>query len=334
MSFEAAVTAGFIAGYGYVARETYNIYKGTSMTKRLRSGRTYAPALVTPVKKRRTGPTYSPSTMAPSVHRTSYNPMRTSNWRTLGRRPGKFATRKVTFSETNTSITAIVRDKRPQLTELVFISKAGSAEENIINKRRGDLANVRGVKFKCVWSLNKDLGLQAGSLADPIRVRWSIVVPKANLISTTPETNGKAYAVLPNFFINENPTTKIAKDFPTGETPGNHFEMFHRKINREEYSVLREGQFVLSQDGSAGELGTSYPRPMKSYHNINVYVPIKRQMIFSGGGGAPDANAYFVWWYAKEKDFDTAISFAANVQKPVDIMHEKTIYFSNSHMFK
>lgn len=277
-------------------------------------------------------PTLAPTMRNNVIHQSHRSTRRTHNYGTLGRKPGRFATRRVKAGEANTTAASVVRDKEVQITELVFIEKAGSAEEDIINKRRGMLVHVKGVKFRCIMRLNQDISLDNVVMAVPIRVRWAIVIPKANKILTETITPGHPRAVLPEFLVDPNPSEKMAM---TWTNTGIHFDLFNRKINREQYGVVKEGQFVLNTDDGIGNTGTRVSVPMKSVATLNLWIPIKRQMVFSNdGSGSPDANLYFVWWYARDNDLSAAQKWAADADKPIQECHEKITYFTNSAMYK
>ncbi|AKV62275.1 putative capsid protein [Aretevirus marisnaco] len=341
MSFETAVTAGFVAGYGYVARETYRaLQEGRSQSMYHYNLRKRKPsAVITPSKApviRRTAPTQAPEMRGLTVHTRTTRPWRTSNYRTLGRRPGKYGSRKRTISADNTSSAEkMPSDKSVSADGLIFVEQQSTTSQ--INKRRGELVNIRGVKVRYFFKMNQRLN-PTNAITIPVRVRWAIIIPKADTLTlTTVGTAPNSYSrpALPNFFINENPVDRVAKDFDTSvPNPGNHWDMFNRKINREEYSVLKEGQFILCQDGGNGELSGIRPRPMRTYKHLNFYIPIKRQMHFTGTGGEPDANVYMLYWYAFEGSNAATKDIADNADKPFVEFHEKTTYFTNSDMFK
>lgn len=229
------------------------------------------------------------------------------------------------------------RDKEVSGDGLIFIEKQSANDE--INKRKGELVHVRGVKVRYFFKMNPRLS-PTNALTKPVRVRWCVVIPKADQIQFTvvgTPPNSFNRPTLPDFFIDQNPVNKVAKDFDTsGDNVGNHWELFNRKINREAYSVLKEGQFILCQDGGNGQVASSYPRPMRTYKHLNFYVPIKRQMRFQGTGsdGNPDANMYMLYWYAYEGESENDKKIAAGVERPIVEFHEKTTYFTNSEMYK
>lgn len=316
---QTAYTAG---GLATVGREIYHRLKGRSMTTRSQAakGRTLFPTHSQLRAKRQktvmvSPPTAAP-TAAPTIHHTAVNPRRTAYYRTLGRRKGKFATRRAAVLD---QIDTVPPDKQIYANGMVFINKASSTEEDIIHKRRGDLAYVHGVKWRHIFKLTQ-VDTPGFDITKPIRVRWAVVIPKGDSI---PSGN----ATLLDFFIDPNPDQDQIQPGPFGS--GSHFALFNRKINREAYSVLREGQFLLSQQGQP----ESFPAMFgpSSTKIISTYIPIKRQMKFNEDG-TPEKDISFLYWYADDCDVGTTQKWPVN--RPIQAAHEKITYFTNAVMFK
>lgn len=108
----------------------------------------------------------------------------------------------------------------------------------------------------------------------------------------------------------------------------------NRKINRELYGVLKEGQFVL-QNSPGGNAASASNVVVRNTGNrgLNIYIPIKRQMIFENTTSTtPTENIYFCYWYCKLGDLDSAKAFSTGA-KPIYQFHETITYFRNSAMF-
>lgn len=334
MSFEAAVTAGFVGAYGYVAKQTYDIYKGTSMKRKAVTPERQPSAkraLFDPIARFTTGSqwNYKMAIHAPTLHSRTYR--RTAYRNLLGRRVGKYGTRKATINETNTSLAP---DRQQYWDPLVYIE--WSDNDDIINVRKGRLVNVRGVKIKHIFKLNPDIARTDPIFHKPLRVRWAVVFPKEqpffpNTISGEPD-----------FFINSNPSTSIATAFP--KDTGAHFALFNRKINREKFGVMKEGQFILCNDqGNSNATFASAPTSRGKVTTgttkiINMYIPINRQMRWgtnqTGSAFAnPEENVWFVWWYAQDCELTGSAQKFASGSPPIVDDLEKTTYFRNSQMY-
>jgi len=245
----------------------------------------------------------------------STRPRRTRYRSNLGRKPGKYSTRRVTTLATNTGNS----DKVAFVNPLIFVEHA--TDESTINKRRGSTCNVRGVKIKYWFEIGRGTTITSNHFTEPLRVRWAVVNPK--------NATKALAAPLPGFFIDPNPTTEQSIAFPT---TGNHFDYHNRKINRGAYGVIAEGQFRLSNDPGAQPADSNRVRlSTSSKKAINLYIPINRQMEWeTTTEGGPEENIFFVWWYCREGDSATTTAFPDGA---VNEMHEKTTYFTNSKMF-
>lgn len=312
-------TLGEVAAIGTTALGITDLaYQGTSRmsnqitpAKRLRSGRTYSPsATMMPA-----------STMAPtaglhtSTRRSAYR-------RNLGRKPGKYATRR-------TSLAAVlinnVEDKRTYFSRLINVQWSANADE--INRRRGAIANVHGVKLRYWFKLKNS----AAQIESPIQVRWAIVNPKNN---SGADLSGTVAPV--DFFIQKDPVNEQAGNFPT---TGFSFDYHNRKINRNEWGVVKEGTFILgaapSIQAAAGAPAVLAPT---SYKNLSIYIPIKRQMkwnnvLAGSANGYPEENLYFVYWFTRLGDNIAGKQYTA-ATTPLVQQHEFITYFSNAQMFK
>jgi len=325
MSFETGVSLIFVAGYGYVARRTYDTYRT------IQRGKSRRMSVVSPLKKRKVehgmvrGTTQAPS-MVPSFQTAT----RATRYRqNLGRRPGKYATRRVTHEGNNTSPS----DKRLHHHRIIRIP--WSDNESIINRRRSQLAHVKGIKLRAIFELTSLLNGNAGDEAwlAPIQIRWAVLNPKTD--SGDPLTSTPA-----SFFIQNMPeasnTTDMAPDWPT---EGKVWAYMNRKINRESYGVVKEGQFVLSFPSDSGQTAAGALRKTRDcYKHLNMYIPINRQMKFENNDTVanselPQENLHFVWWYTRYGDTSDNQKYTT-LPHPVLMHYEATSYFTNSAMYR
>lgn len=237
---------------------------------------------------------------------------------TLGRRPGKFGSRK---HSVNNGTYAPFLDKALNSFRLVEINHG--TDESQISQRRGDLVNVKGVKLRMWFRFQSDVGLDA-KFTWPYQIRWAIVNPKNN--------NGGTFVPSSDFFIANNPTTKVSRDFPG---TGNWFDYMTEKINREEYGVLQQGSFIMAKDTTQTVSGTvTYKSDRQGWKLLDIWVPINKQMKFNSTTSAfPDVNLYFVWWFDIMGYDGTAQVFTTLAGSPLEQFHMKKIYFSNSAMY-
>ena len=237
----------------------------------------------------------------------------------LGRRPGKYRTRRTMYAySANTD-----EDKRLYAFRLVKIP--WSNDQATINTRHAALCNVRGVKVKIWFQMANDT--ETSAVFDrPIQVRWAVINPEAN--------DGSAFAVTPpDFFVDANPATKYETDFPpTGTT----FNYMSRKINRSDYGVLKEGTFVIHQDPASTQTRMS----MKCFKYMTFFIPIRRQMEWVNNSAAldkyafPDRNLQFCYWYCQMGDKQTAQQYPTAAAKPFSVQAEISTYFHNGSMYK
>lgn len=331
MSFERAVTAGLTLGYGYIARETYRTYRdiqGTSMVSgALRSGNTLAPAnLVTPNAgdKRGIDEVYrTPSTFAPSSAYTPriLGPMRQSaTTRTrrsryrhnIGERP-RYQCLKHSFKTTQS---AADQDKTRYKIRLIKIPWSDADE--VFNRRKGRLVNVRGIRFQwiCKW---KD----GQATNEPIQVRWAVLNPKQNSgdpndIDTT------------NWWRSLDPGNEYAEDYTTS---ADHFDLSTRAINRKKYGVLKEGTFTL---GPAETNANDGRTQAKQQRMVQFYLPINQQVKWGANDATeaasfPNANIHFVYWYWKRGTLELTQSFTSEANTPIETRAQITNFFRNAN---
>jgi len=304
-----------------------------SSGKRLRSGR-----VVTPNKKARIDNREGP-TMAPTQGMTLYRANGRRRYANrLGRKVGSYATRRHTIEE---PAKADIPDKQVHWDGLVFVPRLNATEdpEDILNKRSGKNANVRGVKFQMCFQLNNiydtpgppatslGVNIQQRPFVEPIKLRWAVVNPKDQVLNTA-FNNGAP----PDFFVTKNPTgTSMTEDFPVD---GSHWKLMNRKINREKYNVLKEGAFMLHNQHEQSALVPNAVARLSptSYKKISVYIPINKQMQFNSADGTPEYNMYFIFWYCVLNSETGTASYTQPCA--IEYNSEKTTYFKNSIMYR
>lgn len=304
----------------YVRKRSIRIASGPSAKRR----RTIPPAL------RYRGPDSGPpplTTNMPRLGGSQHRRARKTRYHSqLGRRPGKYATRRHTFNATG-STTKVDKD----FANYRLIKLDWSEDETKINKRRGQLVNVKGVKLDHFWVIKPNTAANE-STAWPLQVRWAVINPKDNdgaLSIPNPP---------PEFFIAKDPEGQMSQDFPT---TGSYFQFMGRKINREKYGVLAEGSFIIKQDNQPSQSVATNPTELtyritynKMYHRLRVWIPINRQMKWADNTGAnPETNIYLCWWYCAYGDDRTERIFESN-DTPIKHFGEQTVYFSNAAMFR
>jgi len=248
----------------------------------------------------------------------------------LGRKPGSYSTRRRTFYEKDNTLL----DKNSAWDGLVFLEK-DTAGTDAINLRKGDLCKIHGVKMRWIFQLQFTSATDSLTFIIPIRVRWAIVIPKKQPFVPPTITAGRADTNVPNFFISPNPTTQQSTDFIQAQAAavgGTHFDYLNRKINREEYGVVQEGQFILQNEPGAN-VGTGAGTNINTQAQkiLHLYVKVNRQMKFATDAGAPEENMYFVHWYCFNGDDNVQNVIPTGVVRQ---QHEKTIYFTNSQMYR
>lgn len=280
---------------------TRRTYGSSSRRVRRRTG-TYAPRQLF-----RSAPTAAPT--AVGIHsKTRHSRYHT----TLGRRPGKYSSRRHMREFSRIDGSALGNKK---LFSERLVSIPYSDNDTLINCRKGQLCNVRGVKLNMWFRMRPD------EINNPLQVRWAILSPK--------EQTGNALNAAPqDFFINPDPANEMSKDW---QATGNAFKYMNRKINREQFGVVKEGTFILSSVG-APDVTVFSP---KAFKKIKMYIPIARQMkfdqnAFTDEAQYPNSNLYFCVWYCDLADRTTAADAALNL----DWFGELTTYFHNSDMYK
>ena len=255
----------------------------------------------------------------------------------LGRRVGKYSTRKTNtqvswalIDSLGTKVYADVADKKFASARLINIP-FNSNEENI-NTRKGNIVNVRGVKIRLWWQLNVDIF--GNNLTTPLQVRWCILNPKKN--------TGVQNLDLDDFFIDTDPTDNITAPFLDGGNADSFYYM-NRKINREQFGVVKQGTFVLNNNRNGGYTNNSVHVQLSpsAYKKVSCYIPINRQMVFATNGAVhPEQNLYFCWWYCRLGDPALAQAFVEGTPEPqtdgtvpLQCRMEKITYFRNSQMF-
>lgn len=242
----------------------------------------------------------------------------------LGRPIGKWSTRRHTHY---TSFTRGEADR--ELSAHRLINVPWSEEESQINKRRGNLVAVKGVKLRMQFQIDRALASTELGLDFPLEFRWAIINPKDNDgLTVTNQFDDQ-------FWITKNPNEQMADSFRTTD---NYWVYQTNTINREKYGVIKEGRFsispiILSQEGQ-------FALMKKMNHTIETYIPINKQMKFdanSTGATAawPEQNVYFVYWYTTMNDLGEIQLFDNTATKTVPFYHkwEATTYFKNSQMY-
>lgn len=294
--------------------------RGTYMSSsRKRSGPTFHPQLRSAKMPKR----YHPRVLFRGAQsRTSA--ARPSKYRSqLGRAVQKFKSRRHTyFASTNTS----VADKTLRWIRLIQIP--WSEDETVINRRRSNLVNVKGVRVRFQFAL-RALADSELAFSDPVSVRWAIINPKNNTGITKQNDQ-------PNdFFISRDPSEEMAAPFNTTQ---NFFTYQKSPINRMEYGVVQEGRFILRK----GDLNVDGGRTMKSSQIVETYLRVNKQMKFdnnntSTGSEYPEQNLYFVYWYTKYNTTNTTgVEYDGTANKSIPLVqkHELTTYFTNASLYK
>jgi hypothetical protein len=297
---------------------TYAAYKGTSryMSKRTRqpfySGSTRPPKMLRGTYV----PSYqSAATSAPSRQTRT---RRTRFRHNLGVRPGSFASKKVLRASTKK-----IGDAEKTLHVYEMVRIPFSDDDDSLNTRNAKLVNVRGVKWRHWFQFKPDN--TSTRITRPVSIRWAVINPKDNTGQGSVDVDGS------DFFISHSPDDDFTQDFPaTGTT----FRYMNKQINRKKYGVLKEGSFVLSPDVTSGNITTNAVKDSSFAKLIHFYVPIKRQMKWGDNiTELPVANIYFVWWYCKLADLDTAATYVDVNTTPIQHMYEHQTYFRTAKPF-
>ncbi len=265
----------------------------------------------------RTGPT-----MAPKRNLFNTKARATKFRRNLGDKTGKNATRR----EHSWGNENDLRDKR--FRSFMLISAAHSSDESKINSRRGTRINCVGVKVNMMFSL-QHLPLASKSHESPICIRWCILNPKEN--------DGLPIATANplDFFIEPDPVDKQVAPFPI---EGTGLAYHKRKINREKWGVLKEGNFILSSSGNHN--ATTNIVDKRGCNQLSVWVPVNRQMKFNDPVSGtkpttPTENLYFAYWYTRLGDTSNNQKYdsTSNREIPMHVHREQITYFRNSKMY-
>lgn len=150
---------------------------------------------------------------------------------------------------------------------LINIEKNVAADQTI-NKRNRDTINYKGTKI-CFYAKSM--------LRVPVFLNWAIVTPKsANFIDAADLL--KAGTAERDFTINS------ASKF---------MDLKCANINTDRYRVLQYKRMTILPDSDKGTTSTDEGR---DFRQIEVYVPIKKQVFFNGSAAEPLTNVYMVWW--------------------------------------
>lgn len=250
-------------------------------------------------------------TSAPSMMTRTY---KSRYHHQLGRRPGAYSTRRTQ----NPLDQTVAQDKQWYSERLVLVPH--SADDTEINTRKGQLVNVRGVKLRMWFQLRGE----GSNLLKPLQIRWAILNPADN--DGTDLTTGPA-----NFFIDPNPTSTQAKDFPaTSGAETRCFDFHNRKINRDEFGIVKEGSFVITNKNGLDNSNRFGQDILKS---LNLYIPINKQMKWTNDVTPyPETNLYFCWWYTTMGETSTSQRYTG-ATAPLIMDGEFITYFTNSRMF-
>lgn len=263
-------------------------------------------------------------------------PTRKSQYRNqLGRPIGTFGTRRTSREVEGVEFT----DRAQSTHRLIYIP--WSEDETQINKRRSNLVNVTGVRFR--MQMIHKMGAGAYGLLNeayesdergrviPCEFRWAIINPKQNTGAAINNFNEE-------FFITRNPTEQMSSNFTVN---ANYFTYHRQVINKEKYGVVKEGRFMLSpmmqqQENPAGVANTK-----SACAQLDIFIPLKKQMKFdlndeTGEAPFPENNLYFVMWYTGMNDLGTVKLFDGDDQKDIPFIWkwETTTYFRNAAMYR
>lgn len=281
--------------------------------------------------KRAAGPSsYKPKRLKFSpVSQTAARPSRYRSQ--LGRPIGRFSTRRHTVTFDGTAFSDRVQSVH-RLINIPF-----SEDETLINRRRSNLVNVRGVRLRVQLKLDRTLAATHLGAKLPLDFRWAIINPKNNDGSLPANFNDE-------FWIARNPGEQMSKDF---SSTSNYWTYFRDQINKEKYGVLKEGTFKLtpvmydqgvSSTGSGKGNGFSLTAAMNA--QIECYIPIMKQMKFENNvenaGQHPETNIYFVMWYTDTNSFGDSVVFDGTTDATIPFSYkwETTTFFTNAAMYK
>lgn len=184
----------------------------------------------------------------------------------LGERLGTGTAKRYTGSDT----TAVAKNTRTlYATNLSVVARNTTA--NAIDSRNRDVINLRGFKVNLEIKNNG---------TEPLYFHYAILWNKTADIGT-PDTLG--------FFRGSG--NKRAIDFSTSLDA---LDFHTRGINQDKYLVWKHKKFILNGSGAA----TAISQSGKNYKQLNMYIPIKRQLRFATDlDSTPiSGNVFFVYW--------------------------------------
>lgn len=159
---------------------------------------------------------------------------------------------------------------------------------DLLNQRESHRIKAKGVKLRMTFH-------NAGTGGNINLVRWAVVIPK-NVRSSTIVTAGGPPLVgidsYDDFF-----TDKIGRnagvdrdtiDFSVTQCSTD--ELMYNKINREQFEVLKGGQFMLSGGSDTNLTGYNPPNQMKGWKHVNAWIPLFRSLHYPGAQEQPDSE--------------------------------------------
>lgn len=304
------------AGLGFDIHPVTEIKsKSMSLRKRGETSSKYSP------KRLKFSPVVSTAT-SPSLYRSQ-----------LGRKLGKYSTRRITHKVGGTE----VKDRVLSIHRLINVP--WSADEAVVNRRRSNLVNVKGVRFRAQFAhlagdyVGTPLDSTERGRIVPIEFRWAVINPKQNDGAFKGENSFDS-----EWWISRDPTEQMSENF---NLVGDYHTYQNNQINREKYGVVKEGRFMLTpmmaeQESTAGLANT---KSMQAH--VEFYLPINKQMKFQNNNldtasAFPETNLYFVFWYTAMNDMGVSQVFDGGVSKsvPFKFKWEATTYFQNSAMYR
>jgi hypothetical protein len=119
----------------------------------------------------------------------------------------------------------------------------------------------------------------------------------------------------------------------TGTTRGNTFsdarssiELHCSAINTDRYNILKHKRFTFAPNPNEADVYN--PNQGSTSRNINMYIPLKRQLRFEGTGAQPvDGQVYLVYWFDK---FLRKAGDVAGTADDVTVQATNRMYFHDS----
>lgn len=324
---EVAAIGGTALGLGYGSTRLLGVapsdfraatrmpHSVTRSGKRLRYGSSSSRRSMSSARARET----TAVTPTPGLHTVT---KKSAYHHQLGRKPGKYAVRKSLLTP---GVDPSTKDKEVKWERLIQVP--WSEDETQINRRRGQLANVRGVKIRAWFTFNA-----SRALVSPLQVRWAIINPKDNNGADLDSTN--KYPA--EFFISPDPATEQEEDFPNSSlVTTSSFDIMNRKINRRKYGVMKEGTFILGNSPALQAAQTSFSAC--AFKKVQCYIPVNKQMKWANNASAeadkyPETNLYFVYWFCNLGS-GPANHVYSSATTPLFAHYEFQTYFTNSKMF-